>query len=204
MSTKRKLTLASGILNLVGALSSILSIFLTFMLIDSPELLQAFTFEGFTYDEIYLLKLIVVITMSISATIQASAGICSTIAGASKTEEEFNSRKKLFIAGFVLSVISNPLSIASILMYVTCGTRTNDKCFTEEGKTMCNPQMNLPTQQNPTYMQQPQQTFQPMEQTQPNDPQTDDFKKKVTELKKLKEQGLITEEEYKALFMKLL
>lgn len=197
MSTKKRLILVSGILNLVGAITNFIGILILCLLVFSPEYLSIISSADMYFIE--SLRFVSTIFLFITSIVQIPTGICLIIAGAAKNDKIFAKRRNLYLAGFVLSIISNPLSIASILLYISCAMKDPDQCFTAEGKEMCNQVVNNPTPQI--------QNSQVMQNALPEIPETqqiDEFQTKVQELKRLKEEGLITDSEYIALFTKLL
>lgn len=191
--TKKKLILASSIICLVLAvvvtlLSIVVGLDVNFMV----NYMRSFGFYvSSNYNFILLMALIITIP------IYLIAGILLMIVAVSKTPEEFNKKRSVFIAGAVFTILSGIVSIQSILIYIVIGMR-DVPTFTEEGKELYKKDNGVPV-----YQQQYNKAVQQNQQTQPQ-ANKEDFEKKIEALRKLRDSGTITDEEFKSLLSKLL
>lgn len=193
-STRKKLILSAGIISLIDAVFSLVIILLT---LDSISAAFYDVLIGeFDYNVILSVSAIFKLLLMFQCLCALIAGILNIVVGCSKTEEIFKKRKATLIAGTVFTVLSGALTIPAILIYISYGIK-NKNTFTNEGSAMYQgqpqniaPQNNIP-QNNISYTQ-----------VQRHD--SSDFNEKVNSLRKLKEDGLISDEDFKELFKKLL
>lgn len=95
----------------------------------------------------------------------------------------FKKRKSLYIIGVILTAIVSPLEISSIILYFSLAKK--DEPFVQEFIEV----------DNGVIIE-----------NSPQDPQAkknEEFKAKVEQLRKLRDEGVITEQEFKSLLMKL-
>ena len=114
-----------------------------------------------------------IITCSVDGVINLAAAIC-LILNLKLYEKHFKASKKLFFAGLILNVLSSPLSIGAILLYIAHFKYMDIEVIKEEekeGSVACS---------------------------------EEELKNKIEKLRKLKEQGVITEEEFSNEILKLL
>ena len=139
---------------------------------------------------------VLLVALIISIFIELIAGILLMLVAVSKTPEEFNKKKAVFIAGSVFTILSGAVSIQAILIYIVFGMR-DVPSFTEAGKELY--------QQNagvPVYQQQYNKSVKQNERSQTSG--NDSLEKKIEALRKLRDNGTITNEEFKSLLAKLL
>ncbi len=193
--SKKKLILASSIVSFVTAVLSIIcSMFVGIninILIDYVSSNGGYVPAHYPY--------VLLITLIISIFIELIAGSLLMVVAVSKTPEEFSKKRSIFIAGSVFTILSGVVSIQSILIYIVFGMR-DVPSFTEAGKELYQQENGVPVYQQ-QYNKAVNQNVQP-QQSQVNG--VDSFEKKVETLRKLRENGTITEEEFKSLLAKLL
>lgn len=185
--TKRNLILASGIMSLISAG---LSIIMGIVFACCTELVLQVLYESFAssgyVDVSMLVRLVNMATfvMFIGAITYALAGgfLIGSVRNGGK---KFNESKSLYTTGVVFTMLSGLLSIASILLYISMGMQNEQavKSFT------------INTDQNGTVEQIAQKNDEPVK---------EDSKDKIDHLRKMKEEGLITQEEFNDQIMKLL
>lgn len=173
---KRKLINIAAILNLVQA-----GLLLLMCLVDgvtgSITLLE-FGIEG------NLFFIITLIVYAVGACFYIASGVLLLYA-INNNGKNFSERKAHYISGIVLTALCGPLSLSAILLYcslVNRGQTENGAIQTENGTVK--------------EINQAQQTL--------VSPKTEEFKTKVEELRRLREEGVISDQEFKALLMKLL
>ena len=129
-----------------------------------------------TQEELMILRAENIFTSALDILLNTAAAIC-LILHVKLYEKRFTTSKKLFIAGLVLNVLSAPISVPSILLYISYFMY-----------------MDIKVDRTPEN-QEPEIEVLPSE---------DEVKQQVEKLRKLKEEGKISEEEYKEEIMKLL
>lgn len=190
--TKKKLILASSIISFISAILSIICSMIVGLNIN--DLINYANSNGIYLPPHYPYVLLVALIISIF--IELIAGILLMLVAVSKTPEEFNKKKAVFIAGSVFTILSGAVSIQAILIYIVFGMR-DVPSFTEAGKELY--------QQNagvPVYQQQYNKSVKQNERSQTSG--NDSLEKKIEALRKLRDNGTITNEEFKSLLAKLL
>ena len=97
----------------------------------------------------------------------------------------FKKSKKLFITGLVFSIICSPLSVSSVLLYVSLALKDDEIVEVKDGVVSDETKAEV---EDIIYDERDKKDF--------------DIKGKITEYKRLKEQGIISDKEYKIMVIK--
>lgn len=193
--TKKKLILASSIISFISAILSIICSMIVGLNINI--LINYADSNGIYLPPHYPYVLLVALIISIF--IELLAGSLLMVVALSKTPEEFNKKRSIFIAGSVFTILSGVVSIQSILIYIVFGMR-DVPSFTEAGKELYEQDAGVPV-----YQQQYNKAVKQNEQPQQSQVSgVDSLEKKIEALRKLRDNGVITDEEFKSLLSKLL
>lgn len=184
--TKRTLVFVAGILNLISAFVVLISglfVLLNFGNITNINLGYDYTVSS--PEELRIVKLLVGIILLVIFAFYLCAGIL-LIYSVRNGGENFYRSQAVFIAGLVLTVLCGPLSISSILLYISLTIKqkiTNfdlnksSENFEVNEKQMCDIKIGE---------------------------RAESVKEKLIKIKKLKDSGNISEEEYKKVLIKYL
>lgn len=180
-NSKKTLILVSGILAIIqGVALALMAIFikpfldkvLEMAVMNDPTIAE--TDLSLIRQQLELMQSTLQVFCAIFAITSTLGGIFSLVS--TSNFQHFEEKKGLYITGAVFTIISNPLSISSILLYISFGMPTKVK-----------------TQQNPSAPISPEPTK-----------NYSVMKDEIEVLRKLKEDGVITEEEFKKQILEIL
>jgi len=166
--TKKNLVTWTIVLDFIAVASSLFMLIWTAV---DPMRFYALMGIHLTEAEIKLIMVNDLWTYGLDLALNLSGAVCLLIY-LKNYEKALNKAKKLFIAGLVLNVLSSPLSLASILLYIAHFKYIDIKVDKEEEVIVEDDEESL--------------------------------KRKIAKLRKLKEEGAITEEEFTDELSKLL
>ena len=132
--------------------------------------------EYTSYEQYLFYHVTYIVMISIDTALYLSAAICLSIS-IRKNGTRFVESKKVYMIGFVLNIIASPLSLASILLYIAHFRFVDIQYINEDNND---------------------------KEVVPQKPTDDELKEKVEKLRKLKEEGAISEEEFNEQILKLL
>jgi hypothetical protein len=133
---------------------------------------------GFAEMDVFVFKTQEIIYNAIDIALNLGAVICLSL-NIYFADKRYNLSKKLFIAGLVLNILSNPLSIATILLVVAQFRYMDIEVIKEKREDEQDEEVEIISSE-------------------------DELRVKIEKLRKLKEQGLITEDEFNSEILKLL
>ena len=165
--TKKALVTWTIVLNFISVASSIAMLIWTAL---NPAELYVLMGIQLTDAEIYSMMVSDLWTYGVDLALNL-AGAIVLIIYLRMYDKNLNNAKKLFIAGLVLNILSSPLSIASILLYIAHFKYLDIEVIKEEETVEDNEEV---------------------------------LKRKIAKLRKLKDDGTITEEEFTNELSKLL
>lgn len=168
--TRKNLITWAYVLNLVAAGINIISLILSTIYIEK---LYEFLELELAQNEIIYARIENITTYVIDIGLMLSAGICLVLS-LKKHDTNYELSKKLFFAGLILNVLSSPISIASILLFIAHFKYMDIKVEQEEDDVV-----EIVDSE-------------------------DEIKRKIEKLRKLKDQGVISEEEFNQEILKLL
>ena len=182
-NTKKKLILASSIIQFISV--AILLFTIVFFIRVSNSALENMFEE---YSELgWSAETIRTVMLSVTGVGFAFQLIAAILLVCSIRDEgrKFNQSKAMFITGVVFTAITSPLSIASILLYIALSIKEQ-------------------AQANMFYTIQPQQNVVRQNEFQDISVDNTNIKKTILKYQGLKNDGLISEEEYKKILIKYL
>lgn len=185
--TKRKIILASGILSLISAGIAVIAgvILLSYFNLVKELLYDYFMTMGYiAMSSVRAVLIMAIAEIFISGIGSALAGgfLLGSIRNGGKS---FSKSRRLYITGAVFTILSGVASIASILLYISMAIK-------EEQVVR---EFSINTNQNGLV----EPISEEKEETVKKD-----VKEKISRLRKLKEEGIISEEEFNDQIMKLL
>lgn len=131
--TKRTLLLISGILSLVEAGIILILLFnlnalleYTFQSMKEVAVSGQISYEQFTEQEMQFIKTFLTILFSIYTLFTLLAGIFTLVS--ISDPQRFISRRGLYITGAVFTILSGPISISSILYYISFAIKEQQLC----------------------------------------------------------------------------
>ena len=178
--TKRTLILISGILSLIAG-GGLLIALIVIATLGFPIYVNGVAVAGESWE---VSKTIFIVVFSIEIILYSLAGTLLLCSIANKGEK-FEQNKAMFRTGAVLTIICGITSISAILLYIVFA---NDR---SGGELISSNTSNG--------------TVKEVDNNQVQQAKSDDeLSKKIAQLRKLKEEGVITDEEFKALLKKLI
>jgi len=163
---KRKLIIATIIFDFIS-MAAVIAGLLVIIFVDKYVPTEYATFEEF-----WTFHILEIVLFSLDIALYSSAAICLSVAIKNKGAS-FSKNRKVFLAGFILNIISGPLSIATILLYIAQFNFIDSQVAVDNSVEV-------------------------------KKSKDEEMKEKVEKLRKLKDDGLISEEEFNEQIMRLL
>ncbi len=179
---KRGFLLGSGVLSCVNAVTGFINLMVICFQFEIFVSIVTGGMTGFDPAFMHTMKTFMIITFVIMTVFSALSAFSILFSIRSKGKF-FDKSRGLYLMGVVLTILTGPISLAAIMLYIAMASNEKNQSTILHG--------------NGSNRQEPQCSV-------PEEIRQEDFKVKIEKLRKLREEGKITEEEFKKMLGDLL